>query len=169
MTMYRYLIADFERSNFSIFQNSWTPNAKPQIVGIPAVQPPSPPSSSKATAADSQLAGISIGAISFLLLGIGLAFDFLYKKRTLKKLRQRKAGSVIKDFHPYYAKPELHSSSRRYGEMDSSNPPTAEADSISPLEMEGTTVRFLQELEGHRGGAELEGTLDHTKEGLRKA
>ena len=169
----RYLITDFERSNFSIFPNSWTPNAEPQLISITAVSPPPPPPTTTPTS--SKLAGITVGAISFFLLGIGLALDFLRRKRALKTSTKKKSNDTVEDMHPVHAKPEMDGSGNEYREVDGSSLPPAEVDSIIPIEMQGdvdsgpiSSARYPSELEGNKRVAELEGTLGSLQVGRGK-
>ncbi len=147
-----YLIADYDRGNFSISQCSWDPNAKQSVIPIyppapltsltPSTPIPTsnPPSSSSSSPSTGAIAGIVTGVVLFLLLALLTLYILVLKPR-----RTRKKAAAASLAHPpddkndiMILKPELDAQDVGAHEMEGEH--CAEADGGSSgmvLEMEG--------------------------------
>lgn len=141
----RYLIVNYEQSNFSVSQNSWAPNAPSQIISIPAK---SNATTSKITKITTPSHKISTGAIIGIIVAVvalivvaAIAVFYLFKHR-------RKRRKVAKE------------------EMD--------GDEMTPFqkaEMDGTPAGkgpFADPPYGHKFGEEMEGSKPDLGEDMRK-
>ena len=160
----RYLIVDYERSNFSLSQSLFESNAGQQIVTIPSLDNAAPGNTKTSQPSSfpiSALIGILVAVVVLALASVAAFFFFRRRRRRrLEEYEKRKAG----DFDPL-AKPEMDGRGKPpVGELYAEGKPGAEMDSKNMIEMEGTYGKFgdeakmRAEMEGSRGGAEMEGT-----------
>ena len=160
----RYLIVDYERSNFSVSQNSWVENAPQHIIPIKSINSTSPPSPQHPKSS-----GISIGAIVgiivaavVLLIFAAVAAFFIIRRRRKKREAEKKKEEEEDD---PYRKPEMDGNGKPpIGELYTEGK-LGEVDSTSKVEVQGSQPDIagqvkanMAEVEGSRGGAEVEGT-----------
>lgn len=141
----RYLIVNYEQSNFSVSQNSWVPNAPSQMISIPAK---SNATTSKITKITTPSHKISTGAIIGIIVAVvalivvaAIAVFYLSKRR-------RKRKKVAKE------------------EKDED-----EMDPFQKPEMDGTPAGksiFADPPYGHKLGEEMEGSKPDLGEDMRK-
>ncbi len=143
----RYLIVDYERQNFSIYQNVWNPRAVQQIVSIDGVTAPETKKSHPVV----EIVGLVISMISICSLLIGLMLEFYFKKRV--RMTMKGEANKAADFLDLYnRKSELDARGRAQGELQANE---VEADGRDRLEM---PAGVLSEVGGEAGISELRGT-----------
>ena len=160
---FRYLIVNYEQSNFSVSQNIWVEDARSQIVAIRSntTAPPVSQTHKKSSIAIGAIVGIIVAAVVLVLLAALAAFFIISKRR---KRRREKENPKKVDDDPF-----------RKAEMDGTGKPpigelyaegkVGEVDSTSKVEMQGSQPglslndqKNTAEIEGSTGGAEMEGT-----------
>lgn len=152
-----YVIADYERRNFSISQCTWAPNAQQHVVPINSLTESPPPPSPKAhKLSGGAIAGIIIGSITgFLALSL-LAYFFIWRK-----LFRKHAHTPSKDDESKGEVDSSDASSPKMPEMTGNNKqPKHEIDGSPHLGLELDGKR----LPGHElGGSKVEHELNGTK------
>lgn len=138
---HRYLIADYERRNFSMSQCSWEAGAQQHIIAIT-----SPLDSAPAHhLTKGQIAGTTIGSIAGLVILVLLLFRINFRRRALP--------SVVDT-----GKPELEASDRVAQEKVDLKPQEIDGQEHLGNEIDGTGLPG-HEIDGHLyHGHELEGT-----------
>jgi hypothetical protein len=143
LTLTRYLIADYERSNFSISQCQWVENAAQNIIAIPSIDgtanATTAPPSSLGTGA---VVGIVVGGILLLVLGGLFAYAFAKRKWPFKHVRKPRAedGASGRDTDTMSDKAEMDAHLSERVEMESSYEGAKEM----PGEMAGNTgLKYL--------------------------
>ena len=161
LTADRYLIVDYERSNFSISPALFTANAPTNLMTIPSLnQTTLPPNVTKTTKPSHSLStgaivGIVVAVVA--LLGLAAAGIFFFLRHRRRKSAERAAK--LDDFDPI-GKPEMDGTGTEIpGELFGSE---GKYDKVadSEYEMEGSggkENKLRAEMEGTRGGAEMEG------------
>ncbi len=155
----RYLIADYERRNFSVSQCSWNPGAQENIVAIKSptiaeMKGKSDASTSTTALSPGDIAGIIVGSIVGLLFIVFLAF---VGKRKFTKRKSIK--NLDTDFH---GKPELAANNAPFldedeiskakgPELDGGNNAKQEIENCIYLGAELEAGRDVQELKGNEG------------------
>ena len=164
---------DYERQNFSVWQNSWNFQAGPQLVSIPAANQTGANGQSDQTTAGKQtkhhvsagtIAGATVGAI-LAVAGIISFLFYVWRWKRRKRLQEEPVSEERKASSEFSGKPELDGSGKFQGELDSTTPLPPEAEGQARFEMQGTKLDLSKslpdppsEVEGSRGGAELLGT-----------
>ena len=93
MTSCRYLIADYERNNFSVSQCSWNTEAKPHIM---AIKPPGDSTSASSNRlSPGAIAGIAVGVAVILILLIVLGIILKRKRRPQKPKQPKQINSEV--------------------------------------------------------------------------
>ncbi|KAL9102204.1 MAG: hypothetical protein Q9163_002629 [Psora crenata] len=159
-----YLIVDYERSNFSISQSVFQPDAPQEIIAIHSANNTAPhitkiqqPSSFPLGA----IIGIAVAAVVLAVSGIAIFF-FIRRRRRRRRLENHEEMKS-EDLDPL-AKPEMDGSGKPLGELYAEGKLGVEVDSRSVNEVEGSkfdldnSSKIRLEMEGTRGGAEMEGT-----------
>lgn len=143
LTLTRYLIADYERSNFSISQCQWVENAAQNIIAIPSIDGTAnamtAPPSSLGTGA---VVGIVVGGILLLVLGGLFAYAFAKRKWPFKHVRKPRAedGASGRDTDTMSDKAEMDAHLSERVEMES----PYEGAKEMPGEMAGNTgLKYL--------------------------
>lgn len=144
LTSTSYLIADYERSNFSISQCQWQENAGQEIVAIRSINsaattdPTKSPSSSLGTG---PIVGIAVGGIVLLVLAGLLAYAFAKRRWPFKHVRKAhaEAGASGRDSDNMSDKAEMDAHLSERVEMDSPHEGAKEM----PGEMPGGMVKYL--------------------------
>lgn len=165
-TYRRYLIVDYERSNFSISQSLFEANNPEQLVALP------PAGNSTTDVSDTASSSLSLGAIIGIVIGAvallivaGVAAFFILRRRKRRRQAQeaevKRAGEPV---DPMEAKAEMpDNSSAPLAGLYSPGKQAAFTDPKSTNEMEGTEGEYFNqaklhaEMEGSKGGAEMEG------------
>ena len=161
----RYLIVDYERSNFSISQSLFESNAPQQIIAISSANTTAPGITKTQQSSSfpiGAIIGIVVAIVVLALAGI-VAFFFIRRRRRRRRLEEYERKKA-EEFDPL-AKPEMDGSGKPpIGELSTEDKSGAEMDSKAMTEMEGSNDGFYNaaklhaEMEGSRGGAEIEGT-----------
>ncbi|KAL9076886.1 MAG: hypothetical protein Q9157_003521 [Trypethelium eluteriae] len=114
---YAYVVADYERSQFSVYQAQFPPTSMPQ--NLTAIYPPGQgPNGSSSSGSSSKKSGLGSGAIAgiavgvvVLIVGAALLLFFLRRRRTNKtkiaELPANSVGGVARQEDSTYQKPEL--------------------------------------------------------------
>ena len=163
LTISRYLIVNYESSNFSVSQNVWAENAPSEILAIRTANstaPPAPKSTKKSGISTGGIIGV-IAAIAVLAIIAAVTAIFIIRRK--RKRRKEEEAKKVDEDDPY-----------RKAEMDGNGKPPVgelytegkfgEVDSSSKVEMQGSqpTVphddKNRAEIEGSKGGVEMEGT-----------
>lgn len=157
----RYLIVDYERSNFSISPAVFSDTAPTNLVAIPSINQTLPSNIIKTEQPTSK--SISTGAIAGIVVAVVLLLSlaaigafFLVRRR-----RKRKAAASKEDEYDPMAKPEMDGNGRIVpGELFGSDAKLDKSDSLEGFEMEGSKGKddkLRAEMEGSRGGSEMDG------------
>ncbi|KAL8686343.1 MAG: hypothetical protein Q9218_007173 [Villophora microphyllina] len=159
-----YLIADYERRNFSISQCSWVENAAQKVVAIhsPVNATASTPSRSFAPGA---IAGTSIGSIVAVSALVFLLYHFVIRQRRRKQtstitenIKDSSESSIDPDIQE---KPqEIDGDEFKGHEADGKALPGLELDSNMPAGQELDGKVDESEMEGSRGWAQELGIRD---------
>ena len=165
----RYLIADYERGNFSISPAMWsedTTNSVPsmaQIVAVPPFSSSEPTSTSipqpRLKISDGAISGTTVSAIFVCIILPSISF-FIARKR---RRRRGKLGPKTEADSDSYHKLEMDGSGRVLGEPEGLDKEVPEVDSSSTREMHCSDVsqsalgRRRIEIEVSNVSAELEG------------
>ena len=155
----RSLIVDYERQNFSIYQNAWTSNAVPQIVTIQGFKSTVPVPSEKSGRLSELLGPIVIG-LAICCIVIGLVLESRIRARASKK-PYSKAHIGTGPLDVYYRKPEMDAKGKARWELYG-NEAQNEIDCIPPTDM---PVNQLLELDGLAEISELRGTEGGVEKG----
>jgi len=164
----RYLITNYEFSNFSVSQNIWVENAPSQIESIAAANSTAKPPLTKVPENSNKVStgaiiGIAVAAVVLIILAAGLTWFCVRKKR--KSRKEKEEAEKKDDLDPFGGKPEMDGTSRdpitelyapdkRGEEMDSSS------SKVELAGKEGASAydKNTAEMAGSRGGVEMEGT-----------
>ena len=156
----RYLIVDYERKNFSIYQNIQDPSLTPQIATIP---PLSATTSSKLSNMKHIITGVVTSVIFIFLLTLGLILYLRRKRKTKKKQEHNQEIKPLGDDR--YAKPEMEGTGKLLGGVDGASVPTAEANSDTRAQLQDdpgvstVSINCSAELEGDMQCTELVGDV----------
>ena len=183
----RYLIADYEHSNFSIFPVMWSENSTHSVPSMTQIVAISPVNStfSEPTSTSIPHPGLKIssGAISGVTVSaafvcIILASISLYIARKRRR-RQGKIGPKTEADSESYHKPEMDGSGRVLGELEGLDKEVPEVEDSQKREMHRSDAslsrldRHRIEKEGSNVSAELEGdtliTVDHSARAIETA
>lgn len=156
--MRRYLIVNYEHSNFSISQSLFKDNATPQIVAIPSVN-----DTSTRVAKTYQHQGLSAGSIAGIVIAVAvmailaaLAVFFINRRRSRTKAKEVEKYNSL---DLMTNKPEMGDTSKP--QMRELYAP--EKDAKKDVEMEGDKPSYglhgelRAEVEGSTGAAEMDG------------
>lgn len=169
----RYLIADYEHSNFSISPVVWSENSANSVPSLAQIVAISPVSStfSEPTSISISHPGLKIsrGAISGVIVSafivcIILASISFYIARKRRR-RQGKAEPKTEADSESYHKPEMDGNGRVLGEPEGVVKEVPELDSSPKMEMHRSVAsltaldRHRIEIEGSNVSAELEGDI----------
>ena len=172
----RYLIVNYEQSNFSVSQNIWDENAPSQILSIDAANTTTPTKITKVQQTTSKsistgaIIGIAVPVVALIIVAAIAIFFFIRRRR--RRRREKEEREKIDDVEPFQ-KAEMDATSKvlpgelyaegKAGEVDSSLKIEMQGSEVNisaydknTAEMEGT--RGVAEMEGTKGGAEMEGT-----------
>ena len=147
----RYLIVNYEHSNFSVSQNSWAPNAPSQIISLPANSNATTSKITKTTTPSHKIStGAIIGiivAVAVLIIASAIALFYFFKRRRDRK-NTGKDETHGDEMNPLQ-KPEMDATPAGKGPFDDSpyNPKLGE-------EMEGSKPDLVD----IRKGSEMEGS-----------
>lgn len=170
----RYLIVNYEHSNFSVSQNSWEPNAPSQIISLPAK---SNATTSKITITTTPSHKISTGAIIGIIIAVvvliiasAIAIFFFFKRRSNRK-NIGKDGTDGDEMDPSH-KAEMDATpagkgpfddspyNHKFGEEMEGSKPDLGADMRKGSEMEGSNpdlaAKLKSEMEGDAGAIRAE-------------
>lgn len=165
-TYCRYLIVDYERSNFSISQSLFEANNPEKLVAI------APAGNSTTAVSDTgssslslgAIIGIVIGAVALLIVAGVAAFFILRRRKRRRQAQEAELKKATEPVDPMEAKAEMPDNSRTtLGGLYSPGKPAAFTEPKSTNEMEGTEGEYFNqaklhaEMEGSKGGAEMEG------------
>ncbi|EGX52356.1 hypothetical protein AOL_s00043g145 [Orbilia oligospora ATCC 24927] len=92
-----YVIADYERKNFSVFQCNWDASGKKDIVAIISpqdVQLPQDSDSSSSKLHTGALAGIAIGVVVGIIIAVYLIFRYYMKPKIIQNGISRSGPSI---------------------------------------------------------------------------
>ena len=168
--MLSYLTVDYERRNFSVNQNSWTTDAAPQLVSIPAVTHiPAVTDQKKPHSVVGSIAGATSGAVIAAVATV-VALILLWRRKKMKQTRKEGVSEDKKGADETYYKPEMDGIGKVQGELDGTILPR-EAGGQPKFEMLGSVFDLGQpaqhhsEVEGSRWGTELIGSLGGVETG----
>ena len=159
----RYLVVNYEQSNFSVSQNIWKENAPTEILAIDAANSTKPPNITKVQTKSNAIStgaiiGIAVAAVVLIILAAVAAF-FCIRRRRKRRKEKAKVDEV-----ELFQKPEMDGTGKGpVGELYAEGK-SGEVDSSSKVEMQGSEVKLSAydknraEMEGTRGGAEMAGT-----------
>ena len=163
----RYLIVNYEQSNFSVSQNIWEENAPSQILSIDAANTTTPTKITKVQQTTSKsistgaIIGIAVSVVALIIVAAIAIFFFIRTRR--RSRREKEEREKIDDVEPFQ-KAEMDATSRVLpGELYAEGK-AGEVDSSSKIEMQGSDVNIsaydknTAEMEGTRGAVEMEGT-----------
>ena len=168
----RYLIVNYEYSNFSVSQNRWDPTAPSQIISIPAKSNATTSKITKITTPSHKIStGAIIGiivAVVALIIACAIAVFYILKRRK-KRRKTGKDGMDGDELTPFQkaemdatpaGKAPLDDSPYKIGEeMEGSNPDLG-AGMRKGSEMEGSNpdlaAKFKSEMEGDAGAMRAE-------------
>ena len=152
-----YLVADYERRNFSIYQMLWDGQAVSRLVSIPAEM--------NGTAnrldldpqrtAPGTIAGATIGPSVLVVLIIALALYFWRRRQDTKK-QAEKQKIEMENFQAAYLKPEMDGIGKLHYELEAVAS-VVEADSKIWLEIQGRNTNSASSNGNPQGIAELKG------------
>ena len=161
-----YLIADYERQNFSIWPCKWDSEVtSAQVVSIPSLEPLKTETNNKSLSAG-DIAGIAIGgATPFIALGLAIFFCTRRRRRKqtsaleLQRAQTDNSGSSLPSYHPHRAlsttelagtaKHELHENHRF--EAPEGDKFEMSGDGI-PHEADGAEKKMLYEMDAGGDG-----------------
>ena len=188
----RYLIVNYEQSNFSVSQNSWVPNAPSQIISIPAKSNATTSKITKITTPSHKIStGAIIGiivAVAALILVAAIAVFYLFRHR--RKRRNPANDGTDGDEMTPFQKAEMDGTPAgkdpfkdapygyKFGEEMEGSKPDLGIDMRKGSEMEGSNPdltmagKLKAEMEGDAGAMRVEapgseGTFRAEAEGSR--
>ena len=164
----RYLVVNYERSNFSVSQVIWDESAATRILSIDATNASNatPPNVSKVQHTTSNsistgtIIGIAVAVVALIIVAASGAFILIRRRR--RKTEKGKRGN-IDEVEPFQ-KPEMDATSKIPPRELYAEGKAGEVDSSSKIEMQGSNVDIstydsnAAEMEGTRAGVEMEGT-----------
>ena len=164
----RYLIVNYEKSNFSVSQNLWDESAATRILSIDAANAnnATPPNVSKVqqttsnSISTSTIIGIAVAVVAFIIAA-AIGASFLIRRRRRKAEKEK--GGNVDDVEPFQ-KPEMDATSKAPPRELYAEGKAGEVDSSSKIEMQGSNVDIsacnsnAAEMEGTSAGVEMEGT-----------
>ena len=177
----RYLIVNYEQSNFSVSQNIWEENTPSQILSIDAANITTPTKINQVQQTTSKsistgaIIGIAVPVVALIIVAAIAIFFFIRRQR--RRRREKEKREKIDDIEPFQ-KPEMDATSKvlpgelyaegKAGELDSSSKIEMQSSDVKMsaydkniAEMEGT--RGVVEMEGTKGGAEMEGSRQNAE------
>lgn len=170
----RYLIVDYERSNFSVSQAIFLENAQQNLVPIRSINdtsqnitvtknnPPSRPAASHKLSSGT-IVGIVIAVVISCILVLGAIFFVIRRRRRDRerlKAEEEARNATTKPELDAMVKPVVGELYSPHGEADSREAfkPDLEMEGSKPMSILDAKNRRLVEVEGTTGGAEMEGS-----------
>ncbi|CAG8959462.1 hypothetical protein HYFRA_00001360, partial [Hymenoscyphus fraxineus] len=133
-----YIIADYERKNFSVSQCKWDPRLVSKIMPIlpPGATVPTKDTNNKLSVA--AIGGIAGGVVAVVLLIVGaLLLYFYHLKPRRRRRREANAASSAINISSDFTKPELDAISTGLAELTDTKP--------EPLEIDGRKLNTVFE------------------------
>lgn len=172
----RYLIVNYEQSNFSVSQNSWAPNVQSQIISIPAKSNATTSKITKITAPSHKIStgaiiGIIVAVVALIVVAaIAVFYLFKHRRKRRKVAKEETDGDEMTPFQkaemdgtpagkdPFADTPYGH----KVGEEMEGSKPDLGVDMRKGSEMEGSnpdltrTAKLKAEMEGDAGAMRAE-------------
>lgn len=156
----RYLIADYERSNFSINQCRFDENVSPDIRTISAPNATnstnntfSQPKQAARSLSSGRIAGVVVGSILFVLVSMALALRWRRRRRHQQTNEpQHKQSNPDNSEHTPEVQTQQSSDYELHGE--DALPPELHGFANGPLEMEAGVAAFEMSVAGSGKGME---------------
>ena len=167
----RYLIVNYETSNFSVSQNTWIENAPSQIMTIASINDTSvvTKTTNNHKISIGGIVGLIAAAVALCLIAAGAIYYTIRRKRKKREEEEKSREAELNQFDKPEmdgtGKPvvgELYSEHKLGEEMEGSKPGMGvyAADVKNRTDLEG---RRVAEMEGTRGGVEMEGSRAHAE------